>query len=193
MFAALSSTATDTEIHTIGRRVGGTVYTADPENGGREMAFSSVVIAKDSDALESVCDVALFEVDVRQIRHQPRTWDVGQPTPGVVAVFGMVGRPDLTHGEVDDHWRDIHAPLALAHHPGMWHYHQVSVSEVVKGRAYDGIALCAFASQYDLRQRFFTNDESRRIIRDDVSQFCDTTNSPRRVLMTEYRYNPRQG
>ena len=190
MFAGLSSKQPGPLIHEIGRSVGGTVYEAVVDEAGRRQAYSSIVVGADKQAISSVADFALFKVKVRQIRHQPRTWDLGEATPGVVATFGLIGRPGLTHDEVDDHWNTSHAPLALAHHPGMWHYHQISISEVVDGPAFDGIALCAFASRYDLSHRFFVDEHSRTVIKQDVSKFADTTNSPPRVLMTEYRYNP---
>jgi uncharacterized protein (TIGR02118 family) len=100
----------------------------------------------------------------------------------------MVRRPDLTHEQADAHWRDVHAPLALRHHPGMWHYHQVSVDEVLDGRFYDGIALCAFASEQELAERFFGGPDDQEVIRADVATFADGANSPRRVRMTEWRF-----
>ena len=72
----------------------------------------------------------------------------------------------------------------------MWDYHQVSVDEVISGHVYDGFALCGFASEYDLKERFFNGPESQVAIRDDVAKFADVVNSPRRVRMTEYRFTP---
>ena len=100
----------------------------------------------------------------------------------------MVRRPDLTHEQADAHWRDVHAPLALRHHPGMWHYLQVSVDEVVAGPAYDGIALCGFPSEQERRERFFGGPEDRDIISADVAKFADVVRSPRRVRMAEWRF-----
>ena len=82
----------------------------------------------------------------------------------------------------------MHAPLALRHHPGMCHYLQVSIEEVVAGPAYDGIALCAFPSDQELRQRFFGGPEDRDIIAADVAMFADVVRSPRRVRMAEWRF-----
>ena len=72
------------------------------------------------------------------MRHQRRFWPDGEPTPGVTAAYGMLRKPDLTHEQADAHWRDTHAPLALRHHPGMWHYHQVSIDEVLDGLSSTG-------------------------------------------------------
>ena len=105
----------------------------------------------------------------------------------MTAAFAMVRRPDLTHEEADAHWRDVHAPLALRHHPGMWHYHQVSITEVLAGPAYDGIALCAFASEQEMSERFFGGPEDQAVIGADVARFADMANSPRRVRMVEWR------
>jgi uncharacterized protein (TIGR02118 family) len=123
------------------------------------------------------------------MRHQRRTWPPGTPTPGVTAAFVMLRRPDLTHEQADTHWRDVHAPLALRHHPGMWHYHQISITETLAGPPYDGIALCAFASDQEMSERFFGGFEDQAIIAADVARFADTANSPRRVRMVEWRCN----
>ena len=70
----------------------------------------------------------------------------------------------------------------------MWHYHQVSIDEVLEGRFYDGLALCAFASEQEMAERFFGGPEDQAIIRADVAKFADMTSSPRRVRMTEWRF-----
>jgi hypothetical protein len=71
----------------------------------------------------------------------------------------------------------------------MWHYHQISIDDVLAGRRYDGIALCAFASEQELAERFFGGPEDQEVIRADVATFADTTGSPRRVRMTEWRFD----
>ena len=184
MFAALGSHR-ERSIE-IARAIGGTAFVANDQQ--REPAFSALVIGDDRDTIEPIADIALYRVDVRPMRHQRRFWPRGDASPGVTAVFGMLRRPDLTHDQSDAHWRDTHAPLALRHHPGMWHYHQVSIDEVLSGRFYDGIALCAFASEQDLVERFFGGPDDQDIIRADVAKFADMANSPRRVRMTEWRF-----
>jgi EthD domain len=184
VFAALGNG--DSEVVELARSIGGTAFVAnDPR---REPAFTTLVIAEDREALHRVADVGLYQVSVRPMRHQRRFWPHGDATPGVTAAFGLLRRPDLTHEQSDAHWRDVHAPLALRHHPGMWHYHQVSIDEVLDGRFYDGVALCAFASEQELSERFFGGPDDQQIIRDDVATFADTVNSPRRVRMTEWRF-----
>jgi len=78
--------------------------------------------------------------------------------------------------------------LALRHHPGMWHYHQISIDRVLGGPAYDGFALCAFASQQDMTERFFGDADDQAIIAADVATFSDLQRSPRRVRMLEWRF-----
>jgi uncharacterized protein (TIGR02118 family) len=184
MFAALSTQ--DVGAIDTARSMGGTALVAN--EGEREPTFRALVIGEDRAAIERLADVGLYRVQVRPMRHQRRFWPAGTASPGVTAAFGMYRRPDLDHAGADAHWRDTHAPLALRHHPGMWHYHQVSIDEVLDGVPFDGIALCAFASLQELSERFFGGPEDREVIRDDVAKFADTERSPRRVRMTEWRF-----
>jgi uncharacterized protein (TIGR02118 family) len=186
VFAALGTRRS--EAVAAARSINGVAYVAT--DAQREPAFATLVIGEDRGVLENVADIGLYEVHVRPMRHQRRFWPDGGASPGVTAAFGMVRRPDLTHEQADAHWRDVHAPLALRHHPGMWHYHQVSVDAVLDGPVYDGIALCAFASEQELAERFFGGPEDQAVIRADVATFADPTTSPRRVRMTEWRFGP---
>ena len=70
----------------------------------------------------------------------------------------------------------------------MWHYHQVSIDEVLDRSAFDGIALCAFASEQEMAERFFGGPEDQEVIWADVAKFADMAASPRRVRMTEWRF-----
>ena len=51
----------------------------------------------------------------------------------------------------------------------MWHYHQISIDDVLAGPVWDGIALCAFASAQDLSERFFGDEHDREVIAADVA------------------------
>ena len=168
------------------RAVGGAALVAVDRR--RQPAFSALVLGEDRDRLGVVADVGLYAVTVRRMRHQRRTWPAGTASPGVTAAYPMVRRPGLTHEQADAHWRDVHAPLALRHHPGMWHYHQISIDDVLAGPVWDGIALCAFASAQDLSERFFGDDHDRDVITADVARFSDVTGSPRRVRLVEWRF-----
>ena len=173
------------------RATGGTAFVAMERE--RDPVFASLVLADDRAAIAPVADLGLYAVEVRRMRHQRRTWPTATATPGVTAAFVMVRRPDLTHEQADAHWHDVHAPLALRHHPGMWHYHQISITEALAGPPYDGIALCAFASEQEMSERFFGGFEDQAIIAADVARFADTANSPRRIRMVEWRCNDDDG
>jgi uncharacterized protein (TIGR02118 family) len=185
VFAALGSSRGQAAV-TVGREIGGLALVA--ADGERDPAFASLLIGADRAAIATVADIGLYDVTIRRIRHQRRFWPPDRVSPGVTATFAMRRRPDLTHERADQHWRDVHAPLALRHHPGMWHYHQVSVDAVLDGPPYDGFALCAFASEQELAERFFGGPDDREVILADVASFADVTNSPRRVRMLEWRF-----
>lgn len=170
-------------------RLGGDAYIVQDEHADRDdLPYRTLVIASVEDPAElgGIDDIGLYRVHLRPQRTHPVTWAAGEATPGVVATFAMVRRPGLTHEQSDGHWRDIHAPLALHHHVGMWDYRQCSVDEVVRGPAYDGFALCGFASMEDLRERFYGFEDSRDVIGNDVASFADLKASPRSVRCTEY-------
>lgn len=136
--------------------------------------------------LREVADVGLYTVFARQIKAP-----TGPPSADrVIGSFGLLSHPDLGHEGADDHWRDRHGPLALRSHSAMCDYTQLSVVAVHHGLTLDGIALCAFDSRQDLRERFFDDDEARAAIEADVAIFADTRNSPRRVILVENEATP---
>ena len=47
--------------------------------------------------------------------------------------------------------------------------------------------MCGFDSEEDIRERFYANEESVRIITKDVLQFADPKRSPRRLIATPAR------
>lgn len=164
---------------------GATAYTSDEARD--DLPYRSLVraVVSDADRLAPAADVGSYLVFAREVRARPVSPPHGEPVPGVVATFALVRHPDLSHLDCDRHWRDVHAPLALRHHVGMWAYTQCSVVRTLDGPSYDGFALCGFASERDLRERFFDGPEGRQAIGDDVASFADTSASPRRVLTTE--------
>ncbi|MGE0728398.1 MAG: EthD family reductase [Acidimicrobiia bacterium] len=173
---------------TVAQTHGGTAYLTDKPDPDRPFASMVRLATADPDALAPAADLGLYLCYVRTMRRHPEQWRHPLPTPGVVAVFGMVRKDGLTHAEADAHWRDIHAPLALRHHPGMWDYRQCSVVRTFAGVAYDGFALCAFGSRTELKERFFDGPEGQEIIRQDVAIFADGVRSPKRVLAQEWRF-----
>ena len=58
----------------------------------------------------------------------------------------------------------MHAPLALKHHAYMSQYSQLSVVTTLRGTPFDGFALCGFESLGDLKERFFSEPDSREVI-----------------------------
>lgn len=172
--------------------VGGICYAADP-NERRELPFRTMVRAMTDNpsVLAPAAECGTYLAFSRIIRERHATAAPGTPSPGVSAIFGLVHRPELTHEQGDSHWRDVHAPLALQHHPGMWDYTQLSIVSTLSGAPCDGFALVSFASVDDMRERFFGDDHDREVIRSDVAKFADPERSPRRVVATETIYRQR--
>ena len=173
------------------RALAGTAY-VDARDDVDGLPFTTLVtaIGDDLDALRAASNVGVYVVCRRIVkpRRSAATQSPGTALPGVIALYPMVRRPDLSHGEADRHWRDAHAPLALKHHVGMSHYTQLSVVHRIHGPEWDGFALCGFDSMDDLRERFFDGPEGRVAIREDVARFADSQRSPRRLLVVEERY-----
>ncbi len=163
---------------------GGALYVK--HHGERDTIPYTTLVRAATDAIESVAraaDVGLYVCFARAVKPERRPL----PPERVIASFGLVRHPDRSHREADDHWRDLHGPLALASHSAMCDYTQLSVVVPVSGLPLDGIALCAFESRQDLREKFFDDDEARSAIQADVAAFADTSGSPRRVVLVQQR------
>ncbi len=132
------------------------------------------------ESLPGIDPASLERVSVGTYRVTPR--EIKSGTMTVVSVHAMIRHPDLSHAQADRHWHHQHGPLALIHHPCMSQYIQLSVDECLSGPAYDGFALCGFASLDDLKQRFFAGPASVDVIRVDVGKFSDVRRSPRRLV-----------
>lgn len=173
----------------VAQELGGVAYLSSAGLGdGRPFASIVRVATTEVAALAPAADLGRYLVYSRAMRSHPGNWRGPHPTPGVVAAFGMKRRPDLSHAQSDAHWRDVHAPLALRIHIGMWDYTQCSVVERFSGEDYDGIALCSFGSDADLRERFFDGPEGQQAIMEDIAKFADTKASPRRVLCQQWTF-----
>ena len=129
------------------RRLDGVCYFADP-NDERDLPFRTMVrcVTDSPQDLESAAREGMYIVFGRVIRERDVKTETGVPSPGVTAIFPLLHHPDLTHEQSDAHWRDVHASLALRHHPGMWDYTQLSVVRTVSGPEIDGFALVSFDS-----------------------------------------------
>jgi uncharacterized protein (TIGR02118 family) len=109
---------------------------------------------------------------VQKARPDERSF-VGKRTPGVKMVCPIIRRTGTTHAEFVEHWLRRHAPLALAHHPGLVKYVTNVVDERLSstGDDLDGIAELHFASEADLRERLFDSPEGEQAVRDDIARF----------------------
>ncbi len=147
------------------------------ERGSKGSPFTALLTATTDniEPLAAIADVGLYVICRRLIKP-------GEPKK--IALFPMVHHPEKSHAECDAHWRDTHAPLALVHHEAMTHYTQLSVTHRISGEDWDGFALCGFASEDDIRNRFYTTEESVRVIADDVRKFANPGASPRRLIAT---------
>ena len=147
------------------------------ERGASKLPFTTLltVTTDNIEPLQEAADVGLYVICRRLIKP-------GQPQK--VALFPMVHNPEKTHAECDAHWRDVHAPLALVHHEAMTHYSQLAVTYRISGADWHGFALCGFASEDDIRNRFYTTEDSVKVIADDVMKFAHPKASPRRLIAT---------
>ncbi len=169
----------------------GVCYLSDPDEA-RSLPFRTMVrvVTDNLEQLAAAAEVGSYVVFSRVVRERPVSVQAGTPSPGVTAVFPLLHHPDLTHEQTDAHWRDVHAPLALRHHPGMWDYTQLSVVHALDGPPIDGFALVAFESLTSMKEEFFGDDNDRQVIYADVASFADP-DSPRRVVATETIYGQR--
>lgn len=133
-----------------------------------------VVATDEIEAVAELADVGHYLGAERLIKEGPME---------VAGLFPMVHRSDRTRAEADGHWRDVHAPLALEHHRAMSHYTQLAVLHRISGAEFNGFAVCAFMSEDDLRERFYSLPDSVEVIARDIRNFADTRRSPRRLVV----------
>ncbi len=164
----------------LARNLHGTLY-SDNRADTSKLPFAALatVVTDDLEQLQECADVGLYVICRRVIK------------PGEANVYGLfplIHHPAKTHKQCDSHWRDVHGPLALEHHAFMSHYVQLSVVHKISGMDVDGFALCGFTGLDDLKNKFFTADASRKVIAEDVENFADTSNAPRRLIATPSFY-----
>jgi hypothetical protein len=165
---------------TLAESVGGALY-ADGRANWDHLPFRGLLVVSDAriSALEAVGDVGVY-------RAQSRVLKSGRAR--VFGLFPMRRAPGLSHEQADAHWRDIHGPLALMHHGHMTEYIQFSVIRTLAGTTFDGFALCGFATEDDLRQRFYSTPDGPAAIAEDVQRFADVKLSPRRLVVRVQRF-----
>lgn len=164
------------------------------DRDGEELPYRALIsaVTDDPEPLMDAAEVGVYVVCRRVMRPRPddHAPDEKGRLPGVFGLYTMAHHPDLTHRQADEHWRDRHTPLAFEHHPLMTHYTQLSVVHRVRGPEWDGFALCGLPSVEDLRQRFFGSPEGKAAIRDDIATFADTRRPQRRLIATEWSWEP---
>ena len=166
-------------------RTGGINLAATSANTNH-LPFASLVLAvtDELDFFADAADTGSYLVCERTIKNTPLLQLPEGNQPGSIGIFTMVANAELGARESDRYWRDKHAPLALEVHTAMTHYYQLSVLHRFIGPAWDGIALCCFRNEHDLRSRFFNTPEGEAAVKRDITNFADPVKSPRRVIAT---------
>jgi uncharacterized protein (TIGR02118 family) len=126
-------------------------------------------------ALDWLAGAHGYKVEARVLRERPEAPRAGQRSPGLVFAATAVRAPSLDAAAFDAHWRDRHAPLALAHHAGLCGYEQLAVRSALTASApaIDGVALLHFADTESYRERFHDSEAGRAAIAADVQRFLD--------------------
>lgn len=158
----------------VAKTLGGTLY-CDNREKWQHLPFRALVTCTTDDLgdLAEISDVGLYVVCRRIIK---------PGSPKMVSLNAMVHHPDKSHQECDAYWRDNHGPLALEHHAFMTGYSQLNIIHRLSGADFDGLALCGFETESDLRDKFFTTEASVPVILNDIKNFADTKNSPTRLV-----------
>ena len=132
--------------------------------------------------LKERTDVGLYLVNERAVLNEPLNVLNQDMLPASVGIFPMVANPEIGTEAADRHWREQHALLALEVHTAMTHYYQLAVMHRFSGADWNGLALCCFASEDDLRDKFYNSSDGKQRVAEDIAKFADTKNSPRRVV-----------
>ncbi len=165
----------------------------DPRPDTSHLPFAALV-AVSGDTVEPLqsADIGLYVCYRREQKLDPnRTPAASGQLPGRIALFPMVRHQALSHRASDDHWRDVHTPIALRVHQAMTFYTQLSITAVIRGPQWDGFALCGFGSEHDLRHRFYATPEGQKEVERDVTTFANPKASPRRLVCDEYNFRER--
>ena len=122
---------------------------------------------------DGVTDVWHYVVD-EHIRKDCRPALVaGARTPGVKQLFYLTRPAEKSRDAFVGHWRDVHAPLAMRSHVGMWKYVQNVVVESFPSSApaFDGIAELHYPTLADARTRRYDSPADRDAIAADRPNF----------------------
>jgi uncharacterized protein (TIGR02118 family) len=140
----------------------------------RPETHAGLVLAWPRDAAERAGAEAALAPHTSALYHAREVlhWDeLAGLTEGTVALIYLVRRrADLSPEAFMTHYRERHAPLARIHHPGIARYVQ---NFLAPSAPVDAISELWFESEQDARTRFYRDDESRRVIAEDVQRFID--------------------
>jgi hypothetical protein len=150
----------------------------------QHLPFAALVLGASPNLMDfqARADVGLYLVSERTLKNQPLSNLNPDQLPVSVGVFPMVASPQIGPKAADKHWYEQHGVLALQVHTAMTHYYQLTVMHRFSGAHWNGLALCCFESEYDLRNKFYNSAEGKQRVAEDVLKFADTQNSPRRVV-----------
>jgi hypothetical protein len=108
-----------------------------------------------------------------QRKVSPKAAPLGQRSPGSKEMWLLKRRQGMSRQSFVDHWLHVHAPLALASHPGLAQY-VVSVVEArlsETGELWDGIAELHFAEGAGAAEREPASQRARARFEADLAGF----------------------
>ena len=116
-----------------------------------------------------------WTVEEHRPKRYDRDWADGELSPGVKMMTLMRPAPGRTHEQCARHWREVHTPLALSIHSGMWAYAQNIVRAPLAGADGDpdvfGIVELHFHSRQAFHDERYASDEGRQAIYEDIPKF----------------------
>ena len=110
------------------------------------------------EALSPLGEVQSHLVEQSSPRARPRTWTLGELTPGVSLITRFRKKRGLDHGAFLREWHEHHTPLALATHPLVGYVRNVVLqTSPAEAPAWDGVVVESFAASEDVLSplRFF--------------------------------------
>lgn len=133
-----------------------------------------------------VARVDAWRVEEVRARSYERDWADGVASPGIVQLSLIRAAEGRSSKECSAHWRQVHRPLALRIHIGLWNYVQDHVVETLTESGGDvlGHAALHFRQASDLRDKLFDSAAGRREIFADIPNFMSLERS-QVALMTE--------
>jgi uncharacterized protein (TIGR02118 family) len=143
----------------------------------RPQRQAGVVFAWPRDAAECAAAesaLAPHSTEIHRMREVLHWDELGERRErDVVLTYLVRRRADLSFADFMAHYRERHAPLARIHHPGIARYAQNFALPGADPASIDAISELWFRDEYDARTCFYRDQESRRVIGEDVRRFID--------------------